>query len=170
MDIEITFNVLDSDVQSDIRTLADRTSASGLKFFLENVADPFLQSRVRQRFASEGDDAVGPWLPLSPATEAIRQNKGYSGAHPINIRTSDMYDYLTSSRADVSTTAASSTLTFPPAGANTLLEEKIRTAQMGKRYPATPARPVLGLSMTDVTVITHDLAEYMMKDLMGTVI
>jgi hypothetical protein len=164
---QVDVNVDSAAVMADIQHLMNTTDAPGLRKFLEDTADPYLQTRVRDRFSGEGDDASGQWLPLKPATESIRAALGYGPAHPINVRTGDMQDYLTNSRADVATLGQGAVLTFPPKGADALTAQKIETAQVGKNWPPTPARPVVALSVTDEAAIVMDLADYITQGLVA---
>jgi hypothetical protein len=127
------------------------TSPAGLASWLSGQMGPHLISRMEDRFAKEGDDAVGKWELLSEATVFIREGQGYPGDHPINVRTGEMFRYLVSnSNVDVSTTAEGATLVYP--GTDTVgdLADKLATAQGGADSPSTPARPVLGLSAVDL--------------------
>lgn len=168
-DFRLNIDVEDKEVLQYLSQIGQRISSQGLYAFLELNADPFLQLRLRSRFANEGDDAVGQWAPLAPATQAIRAGMGYGAAHPINVRTQDLLNYLTSSRADVEVTGSGATLTYPPRGASPSLDNKIRTAQQGKIQPATPPRPVVALSQIDDTAITRDLAQYITQGLAWSV-
>jgi hypothetical protein len=61
----------------------------------------YLVQRASDRFANEGDDASGPWAPLSNATEAIRASRGFPPAHPINVRTHDLQRFILGSSGNV---------------------------------------------------------------------
>lgn len=132
-------------------------------FLLRNTAD-YIHERTRARFAGEGDDVTGAWQPLLPATEHIRMNLGYPGAHPINVRTGDMESYLT---GDSGAITGQTTWTFPaPGSATGELAEKIKTAQQGKAMPSTVPRPVIGMNNVDEAAITTDLEAYLRRGLM----
>jgi hypothetical protein len=146
-------------------TLFERLSDSNLADYLEDQVDPYLKGRVADRFAAEGDDAVGMWLPLSPATEQIRQSRGYGGAHPINVRTREMLNYILTGQADVSGTGDGQMISFPSNGGPSPVMDKIKTAQQGKPDPNTPPRPVVALSDTDERDIMISLEEYLMEGL-----
>ena len=122
--------------------------------FLEGSVDPHLQRRAADRFAAEGDDVVGAWAPLKPATVAIR-----GSAHPINVRTGEMIDYITQSDGDALPTPFGATLTSPGGAPPTGdLLDKVRTAQQGDNR--TVPRPVLGLNHNDLTYVLITLAAW----------
>lgn len=166
--VNVLFDVEMVDLQADLVTMMFRSSPQGVHTFLEGVAEPYLEDRLEQRFVTEGDDAVGQWLPLRQATQVIRASQGFGAAHPINIRTREMIDYMLNASADVTLIGSDGTLTFPSRGAPPSVEQKMQTAQAGKSYPRTPPRPVIALSDTDSVLITRDLASYMMQGLIGS--
>ncbi len=166
----IQFDLDDRDVIQQFMALRDRMSDQGLQSFLEDHADPYLKQRVQNRFSAEGDDAVGMWVPLSPGTVMIRQSLGYGGAHPINVRTHDMVNYLLNSGPDVNSVVDGMELTFPARGAPSPIQDKIETAQQGKPLPLTPPRPVVALSGTDDREIGILLSDYLMQGLVGGII
>lgn len=126
--------------------------------FLGAEVDPWLRTRARSRFASEGDDAVGQWAPLKESTQDIRSQLGYGASHPINVRTGELENYITGgpNRLDVAPWGAS--LTFPNGNTPGDLKEKVEIAQIGGGDRNTVPRPVLGLSNTDLTFVLGALA------------
>jgi hypothetical protein len=150
-------------VDAMMRTLQYNMSNVGLSVFLEDVADPFVRRRVAERFTGEGDDAVGSWAPLSPATQTIRASKGFPPAHPINQRTHAMRDWLVHNDGEVRFNAAYVSLLYPGPTTSGTMDEKIRTAQMGKGNPRTPPRPVLGLNETDNLFIQAELVMFLLS-------
>lgn len=139
-------------------------SETGLALFLGTVVGEYLQQRAMQRFENEGDDAVGMWAPLKPATVTIREEMGFS-AGPINSRTGELEAYITGGNGSVTVSGGGgSVLMFPGnppgPGASGYLETKVRTAQKGRTFPATVARPVLGLSEMDLGFVITSLAFY----------
>lgn len=168
-----SFMVLDldsRDLVNHLFALQHRLSDGGLEEFLEDVADPYLKDRASARFAAEGDDAVGRWLPLDATTVQIRLALGYGGAHPINQRTRDLMTYILTSGPETGKTQDGMELTFPAGGADPLTSEKIRTAQAGKAIPSTPPRPVVALSEKDGRDLTMLLSDYITDGLMGGII
>ena len=147
-----------SGVQAMLAHLQNKLSPPNLGAFLLGQVDPYLRNRVADRFAAEGDDVSGKWLPLQPATETIRASQGYSPAHPINRRTDEMRDHLLYSASGVSMGVAGTTLTYPGNAPSGELEDKMTTAQVGRSYPDTPARPVLGMNQNDLAAILTLLA------------
>lgn len=166
----MVLDIDDKDLVNQILALRHRLSDAGLEEFLEDVAHPYLQDRAAARFAAEGDDAVGQWLPLDATTVQIRLALGYGGAHPINVRTRDMLTYMLTSAAETSRVAEGMELTFPHSGGDPMIQEKIRTAQMGKAIPSTPPRPVVALSEKDGADLTMLLSDYITEGLMGGII
>src|SRR3954453_12601525 len=68
----------------------------GMEAWLAADIGPYLAKRAGERFAQEGDDVVGAWAPLKPATVAIRQFSNYpvSGEHPINRRSGELENWV----------------------------------------------------------------------------
>lgn len=170
MDFVVTLDADSRALSAQLAGLQHKLSDTGLEFFLEDMAHPFLVGRARARFGAEGDDAVGMWVPLDPTTEMIRRSLGYGGPHPINIRTRQMLNYIVNGYADVSAGGGGSELTFPARGAPTPIQEKIETAQIGKPWPMTPPRPVVALSGVDERVITSLLGDYITAGTMSVAI
>lgn len=147
-----------------VRTLRQRTTPQGLRHFLRNTVEPFLVRRIENRFRREGDDVTGRWHPLSVATEAFRRRAGFPAAHPINVRTTQMRDYLENSSATINPVGGDMSLVYPGQSPNALTEKKIRVAQRGqRRRPVTPPRPVLGMNRNDLQYITSELTEYLVR-------
>lgn len=136
-----------------------------LGIFLETEVDLYLRKRITQRFAGEGDDVVGKWLPLAPATEKIRASKGYPPAHPINARTHYMEDFLVGQPGSVLPVGPAIVLTHPAASGGGLMDQKIETAQKGRGNPQTPPRPVLGLNEADLAFIHFQLVHHLFAGL-----
>lgn len=131
--------------------------------FLGGPVEEFLQYRAAKRFQYEGDDAVGDWAPLKPATQAIRSQEGYGADGPINRRTGALEDYIVGTPGVARPHGLGATLTYPgtPPKGETLT--KLRTAQQGKPYPSTVARPVLGIGEDDLAEILTLLSIYVGK-------
>lgn len=161
--IQITFETDKDGAQAVIDELRDRLENAGLAQFLEKVVEPFIKLRIENRFHSEGDDVTGGWQPLHVATQLIRASYGFPPDHPINVRTSQMKDFLVNSRSDIKNNGADVTLIHPPPTGNKGLDEKIKTAQQGKTKPRTPPRPVLGFNENDLLFVTSELAAYLVE-------
>jgi phage gpG-like protein len=162
IDIEIIGD--DRGVRALLERLDTAMSPLSVAAMMTGQVGPFLQERARRRFEGEGDDAVGRWSPLAPATQEIRANNaqwGVGPASPINVRTGQMRAYVTqSSFEDVAVHSLGATLYYPSRKSEgrggKALQEKMRTAQQGRANPRTPARPVLGMNeqdMQDILVI-----------------
>lgn len=139
-------------------------SETGLALFLSTVVGEYLQQRAMQRFQNQGDDVSGAWAPLKPTTISIREEMGF-GAGPINSRTGELEAFITGSNGSVSVSGGGgSVLTFPGnppgPGQSGYLETKVMTAQKGRGYPETVARPVLGMNEVDLSFVITSLAFY----------
>lgn len=143
-----------------LAVLDQKISPSGLEAFLMSQADPWIRLRTHQRFENEGDDATGKWAPLKSATINIRQGLGYGGAHPINVRTGTMEEFLTTHRSVVWEESDGATLQYPGTVPGGELGEKIKRAQAGDAR--TKARPVIGMSPTDTAAIMTRLERYIL--------
>lgn len=161
MSLEIFIKYRGQNLDRTIDKLAGALSPTGLALWMESVLTPYLQQRARDRFRSEGDDAVGKWAPLSPATVSIRENAGYSGEHPINHRSGQLERYITSGAVmRVTLFPGGALMTYPGNEPTGELGRKLQTAQEGKGQPYTPARPVLGISSKDISFAITALDEY----------
>ena len=160
----IEFDLEDDNVIQNLKYLTERVGPQLEQFMQDDLAE-YLRNRAQSRFANEGDDAVGAWAPLKPATETRRSAKGYSPAHPINVRSGDLKSYITGNNGTVTGGLADWLLTWPDAPPSGELDEKTRTAQMGKIFPSTVARPVIGLGQTDVRDIEDALEKFITEGL-----
>ncbi len=148
--------------QAVLTRLGVKMSTPAMMAWIQAAVVPYLQQRVAQRFAAEGDDVTGKWSPLKVETETIRLKHGYGGAHPINVRTNQMKNYLTGSFGQTTSAGGLTDLEFPhPGNVTGELAKKIMTAQMGTANPPTVPRPVLGLNMNDNIALTALLSGYL---------
>lgn len=154
---EIETNV--KEVDKVIDTLDHRLEFEIGDWMRDDLHD-FLVNRANQRFASEGDDAVGPWAPLKTATETIRASLGYPPAHPINVRTHDLQNFLSGAPGNV-VGAGTWQFDWPGDAPSGELEDKMQTAQLGRVTPNTVPRPVIGLGVTDYNEIMDSLAAFL---------
>lgn len=148
----------DSGVQKMLAVLDTALNPVAIAGFLTGVVEPYVHERAEARFADEGDDVVGPWQPLKPATVAIRQAQGYGGAHPINVRTGELESYITEGPGNTLVHPFGATLTMPGQPATGDLADKVRTAQEGDTR--TVARPVMGLNEQDLAFVLLALARH----------
>lgn len=138
--------------------LTGLVSTPGLVAFLNFYMGPQLQKRARERFANEGDDAVGKWLPLaSVTTESFRPQQGYAPG-PINHRSGELEAWVTNSGWDTIPTGGGATMLFPGRNPTGELAKKVTTAQSGSTDPYTPARPVLAVSTRDLAIFAAGFA------------
>jgi len=168
---------LDVDIRGDeksvlamLRHLDTCFSIQGMTAFLSLDVTPWLQERARNRFASGGDDASGPWAPLRPATVEIRAGgiargewAGISPTHPINKRTGLMEDYITKGAGEVVASGASTALYFPRQTISTKagMDKKIKRAQVGDSR--TTKRPVLAVGEPDLVTVVQQLAYFIQR-------
>lgn len=148
------------DVERMLTGLQGGYSSAGLSSFLAAEIGPYLQERAARRFRNEGDDVSGPWMPLSETTHAFRISEGYAPDHPINKRTGRLENYIVGTSAGVNATTGGALLTFPKNAPRGETAAKLKTAQEGKLYPRTPARPVLGMNETDMAFAVSALDRY----------
>lgn len=143
-------------VQAMLMHLEQKLLPPNLGVFLTAQVEPFLRTRAGARFASEGDDVVGKWKPLSVQTQQIRASQGYGAEHPINRRTGELEDYIANSRGSVVIHPAGSTLIYPGTPASGQLLDKVETAQQGdtRTFP----RPVLGMNERDLAAVLTMMA------------
>jgi len=148
-------------VQKMLLHLDSSLSPVGMYAFMHGAVQPWLVERAEQRFAGEGDDAVGKWAPLMQSTIMYRESAGFGGPRPINKRTGELEAYITGGGADVTSLNGASVLTFPDPKTKMSygLNKKVETAQVGRsKNPSTVKRPVLGLGEKDLAAIMTRLA------------
>lgn len=152
----------DVSLEGVLTKLTTVLSYVGMTLFFEEKVEPYLRGRAVERFAGQGDSAVGgSWKPLLPATQSIRESLGYGATSPINKRTGTLESFITESNGlAVELAGEGSQFTYPGADpTDSELIDKLMTAQEGRAYPATVARPVLGLDETDLAYVTSALVE-----------
>lgn len=152
-----------ADLEATLIRLETSLSPAGLSMFLTGAVAPWILERAENRFMNEGDDVSGKWAPLAPTTQEIRGRGdwGVGPAHPINRRTGDLEEYVTKSSSSILPWSEGSMLVYPDKAPNPVLEEKLKTAQSGKSKPKTPARPVIGLSTTDLAYVLQGLSVFL---------
>lgn len=141
--------VITGNVSRKLGRLQRVLSPASIGAFLTTSAEQYLHNRAAQRFAHEGDDAVGQWQQLAFATQNIRSSQGFGAAHPINVRTGRLRDFIVNAPGSLQIDPTGAMLTLPGSQPSGELGEKFQTAQQGKP-PRTPARPVLAMSATDL--------------------
>lgn len=170
IDLRIVANV--DEVFEHLVALDTAFNATAMTEFMFQEVGPWLRQRARNRFQNEGDEAVGKWAPLAPATQKIREHgreKGYwpdiSAEHPINVRSHDMERHITQGIGSMDFLEGASTYHFPDKNVPAKIAEKMTTAQKGSGR--TKARPVLGMSGVDTTKIMADLSRYVITRVAG---
>lgn len=151
-----------TEVDKMIENVIERTEPAVIGYWMVNgpVTD-FFRQRSEQRFAAEGDDAVGVWAQLRESTQNLREwlrdTHGYDiePATPINQRTGQLREYASFSDAGGESSGTGYRYLYPnylPAGE---LGDKLRTAQRGRTEPGTVPRPVLGVSFFDLDSVQN---------------
>jgi hypothetical protein len=145
-------------VDAMLTHLDSALSPVGLSLFLYGMVSPWLRERAQDRFDSEGDDASGTWAPLKESTIEFREHGGF-GEGPINRRTGELEAYITGGNGRVIATPLGASLAYP--GTDTVsshLVTKVKTAQQGRSFPRTVARPVLAVNESDLAYVVTQLA------------
>lgn len=168
--IDVQFIADDKGVAQLLRRLDTGFSSVAMAAFLGTTVGPWLQQRAKDRFQNEGDDVSGKWKGLETSTQEIRRNGPWNvgPAHPINVRTHEMENYVTGSAGDAIPLGPIAQLTFPDTrrGGGAELGKKMKTAQKGAKQRGmkpTPARPVIGLGVQDLTFTLAALQFYTKK-------
>jgi hypothetical protein len=158
--VDVDVAVDPSDAKDTFNKLDTALRAAGLENFLLNVVAPYLQKRASDRFASEGDAASGRWSPLRKSTERYRMAGGYPPAHPINVRSGEMRNYLLGDPGQARVGNGMAILNWPGRPGSPLVNKKIRTAQQGSN--TTRPRPVLAIDQDDNIFISASLTSYLL--------
>jgi len=157
IDIEIISDT--SGVDRALVFLSEKLSNAGIAAWFGTTVYPFLKYRAETRFANEGDETVGKWLPLTEDTLSFRESGGF-GHGPINVRTGELERYITGSNISITNIAVGIEMTFPGDDPIGVLETKVSTAQIGKPDPSTPPRPVISLGIQDLSWTLESLVLY----------
>lgn len=160
---------IDEDSATTAITALERVlSGPSLVQFMKADVEPWLRMRARRRFANEGDEVVGQWAPLRPATHQYRRAQGFGEDHPINERTGHLLGLVTRGLNEIRSTPESAVIFMPGRGGTWLDKKKFRTAQQGSRGPRnTVARPVLALGTADLVHTLTDLSLYITEGVAG---
>ena len=146
-------------VEAMLDHLDSALSEIGMQIFMNGRIAPWLRERAEARFRDEGDDATGRWQALSEPTQEWRAGYGFPPSHPINRRTGQLEDYITSAPSRVVTARGFADLTWPASPpSNPITAKKLRTAQTGADRPRTNARPVVALGEADLVHTLTQLA------------
>lgn len=146
-------------VQRMLSYLNGLFSPPGMSAFLAATVGPYLESRARDRFMSEGDDVSGVWAPLESSTEEVRARYQVGASGPINRRTGELEDYITGQGWGLTAHALGATLQFPKNPPRSqAVREKMTAAQTGRTSPPTVPRPVLGVNERDLAFVVTSLA------------
>lgn len=162
---DITFGIEAGEVEEALDRLQSAFSNVSMVKFMRGAVQPHLHERATQRFESEGDSASGKWKPLTDYTNKDRQKQGFSAAHPINVRTGQLRDFITNQDGDISQTGIAGTmrLDMPGGTSDDELLSKLETAQLGRdpnpnpKFNPVPARPVMALDRLDLDFVMTEL-------------
>jgi len=150
--------VIEGNVDEKLGRLFEVLQPGAIESWLGEVLDTQLHNRVKNRFAKEGDDAVGRWAPLTLATQMIRANAQFGAAHPINVRTGELKSFVEDSPGRVELDTLGATLTLPGSQPGGELGKKFAGAQQGEG--TAPPRPVLGMNSKDTIAAMTALELY----------
>lgn len=166
--LDVDFDVELENENSVYAILAGLTlavSQTNIYRWLNGWGPDYLKDRALKRFDTEGDRASGKWEDLRPATNDIREHLGYPRAHPINERTGDLRNFIKSSTGDTAFVGAQTVRLswpdVPPAQGG--LSQKFETAQVGKKSPGTPPRPVAAIDAIDLQTALVALRDHIME-------
>jgi len=155
---------VETDNASTLMTqVMENLSDARLATWLAGPVDQFLRARAQARFSGQGSSEVGgPWAPLRDATVAIRESKGFPGARPINERTGQLRDLLTSTPGRTTMSSGFTGYRLPGPDVVGDLADKLSTAQIGTDNPRTVPRPVLATDAVDLEFLLVSLLEHVL--------
>lgn len=93
--MRVTVKVIEEEVTRIVALVEQAVQPTALANILDGDVHDYVVRDIQLRFAYEGDSASGNWKPLADATQDIRAQLGYPSESPINRRTGDMEDYVT---------------------------------------------------------------------------
>ena len=143
----------DAAVQKHLQIAIESLSDDNLAKWAHDYATPYLRERARKRFASEGDDASGPWEPLADST--LKRKSG----NRILRDTGKFYRYVTNTTSGVSRMDGGIEAVFPkrqPTGDHN--QKILGFTQEGTRNQ--PSREVIASSEVDTQALMQLLEEY----------
>lgn len=167
MNIDIEIDA--TDVEKLLINAERALSPVGVYRFMSKWAPNYFQNRAVDSFGSQADRATGPWAPLSAATIDIRERLGY-GSGPINKRTGELREWLTSSPGNTYLMGSEVIFYFPSlAPPSYAAEQKLHTAQLGRAGSenpmipggSSPARPVTSIDAQDVVQFMAGFATHL---------
>lgn len=172
--VEYMVEIDATDVDRVVRQVEMSVSGPSLESWLRGDATDFFHNDIESRFYEEGDVKSGFWAPLSEATINIRRELGF-GAEPINRRTDEMFDFLTSDypthQGDVF-----ASMDVPGKPNDPVTEQKLETAQRGRagnpipEFGFTPPRPVLAVSEMDLAKLLESLQVHIVNFVIGSMV
>ena len=145
-----------------LRGMLISTSPASISTYLGTILHPRLARRARERFAAQGDDAVGgPWKPLAASTLEIKASMGFGG-RGINVRTGHLRDSVINASPILGHNAYGQTLNFP--GNWDRPDLFYRNLQAAGAINTFVARPVVGVSLeNDVAHMLSSLQQWIIR-------
>lgn len=159
------FEIDEKDVEETLHRLQLKLSPVLLSPWMLGYLEPYFSKRALERFHSEGDAASGPWAALAQTTVERRLEAGFGGAHPINYRTGELEDYITSADGNTDVEGEGAVVfTYPgnpPEDQD--IYAKLTGAQqgIGPNNERFPPRPVLAVGEMDAIDVTLGLVDFM---------
>jgi hypothetical protein len=168
---EVVIEVDEEQVLDMLFRLDVATSQIGFAAWATTEIDPWLQMRARDRFRGEGDGASGRWRPLTTLTQEWRAMQGYSPAHPINVRSGALRDYVEGADGQwLSEGHEGGRYVWPEVALpyTNYIAAKLHTANVGRArgenrlFPnaSTPKRPAVVADQTDLRALLESYATY----------
>lgn len=152
---------IEGDAFGVVAAIAVAFDPPAIHAWMSGPVTEFLVTRTTNRFATEGDDASGKWAPLAPATETIRATMGYGPAHPINVRTGQLRDWVLDASPEIIVSSGGASMRYPSDPPSGKLAAKVETAQHGGGSTGkAPPRPVMAISEFDAVGITELLHKH----------
>ena len=139
MSVQYDVTLETHDVESMMERFALWTDNTHLDDFTRETFGEMMRDSAQRRFDTESNRGAS-WEPLHSATIRRRQEQGFPGAHPINVRTGRMKSLLIHSRPEGGPTGDGVEFEWPERVGGELYMKMLRAAGYDKR---TPARPVI---------------------------
>ena len=168
---EVSVDTLE--VQKLLKSLQNAVSPRSAMTVLEGKVFPWFVEETVARFAVGGDYRSGDWPELSETTQRIREDMGYEGNFPMNIRTEKLFHYVTTGR-QTRMSESGAEMVMPGDAPDSQTHREYLTAQMGTdvnpRFPdaVTPARPVMAWAEeSDAAQILGMMANHVVEIMRG---
>lgn len=138
----------------------------GMEVLVKDVTGKVIDA-IQEGFDFEGSPSLldngEPWARLAWFTVQEREHLGFPGRNPINVRTGEMMEDLTTD-PDVRMSGAGEYSASIPGKTGPTTEIKIATAQLGDELNKVPKRPVLPTLNDAEQFVLLTTAERSMQD------